>query len=1374
MQMNKYMNSHHNLHTMVLALLLLLAGAGQAMAEVNSDLKGMYISDIGSKVSSLTNGQWYLIRSTKDNTKYLSDPGDGSIGTGSEVSVESDASINAGQLFQATSSTLVSGNGLYLKLSASNSITSFTTTRSTINCSKSNWYDGFYFRSTDTNSNKYRYLYLNSGNQFAGNNSSNTNNNSYYLQLLPVTLAQKTDPIFGGWAGGDVTVDGTMQLGIWGLTFADLVLTSEDESIATVDASGLVTGVSAGTTNILMTCPGTGKYNEKVEKIAVTVNRKTIYYANMSVSAYEVEVGETIQMTVSSESDGVVTFSSSDETKATVDANGVIRGVSPGTVTISYSIGESNRYNAFNGGSQQITVKAATTTITSSVYYIMEKSTGKFLTRGRDWGYRSMVAPYGLPWRIEQNWDGTCKLYMYDMYTQGETSKAMGLDGYVDNTAPVYWTITGDKNECTLSYKGKYFAVNSDNTVNVQSTTADKWVFLTKTQYKDKLEAMQSLQDQSVAASQNIELTSGSLTAFLASNDFEAQDVTSKLESKPTEGGKWTSTKNYGSNLNFGSYGAELYQANGSFTQQVTGLEQGLYKVRIKALKRSGSNATCVTIGGEGYPLSDAYLSANGQTVCIKDWYSGHAGDANPNNTDQFVSLVNSGKYAADLYTTVGADGILDLSVLSEALQGYSWFVFNSVELTYYKDNRQSPSSLTISPSSLTLTAGETGSVTLDYGDWDGAASAITHTTPNTSVATISGSGTSYSVRAIGKGTTIVTFTLPETKNYRASTAELTITVGLASTNLQFDITSLELPIDGTATYLATTTSASSGAITYSSSNESVATVNELTGLVTAKKLGTATITATLAATNQFASATASYSLNVVRKQTTLQFRNVVNNTLSMVWGQEVVDGSTFDNAATTNSTSPISYVSDNFEVVTVDNNGMLTFHGIGTATITATVAQNETYQAAEARCFIYITDQNHYHLSIVNAPSRGVLVTIGSKTFTEDADFSVSGEITASMVKVATISSYTNTVTIDFVENNSVENPHIITVTYTLIPPTPGRFYRFSSYQGKAYLSGKASNVSGHADNLALSQTADNNAIIYVDDESHALFYGSGQYMSSNAQLVNVGGGTGASISFDAIAAANTGAFAIKVGDLYLRNANSYVEVDSKSVTGATDWIVEQVNALPVTLSAMGYGYGTLYSPVALQVPGGVSVFYIESMSDASGASDRDYSLKLEPIIGIIPAYTPVVIQGMPGASYDFPLVYSNTDAPLGNFALVRGTVPSILTSSQESDGTVYTLQPSKNGESVGFYPWRSSKNTGAYPQTVIQGFRAFMVYSESGADDVHFQFSESEGSGDASSIESIGNNVSVLQVYDLVGRKGNDQKKGLQIINGKKVLIK
>lgn len=1373
------MKSLLKLYTTVLALLL-LAGASHAVAAVNSDLQGKYISQVGGTWNSVSTGKWFYIRAYNNESYTIKDSGTGKVDTGGAITANMDAVSNAGQLFYVTSSgsnyIIQSGLGNYLSLVASEDGANFKTASTSVTVSRLfSWYTYYTIRSTDKDGNNYRYLYLNSSNKFTSikKSSSITLGNTYNFYFIEVTLAEKAECSFGANNIGTITVGQTSTINTWNIpTTVTARYESADSSVATVNSSGVVTGVGAGSTTINIIVPETASTKETTKSVTVTVTRKDVPTPTVSLTPTSINIGETAQMTVTTASTGVITYTSSNTKVATVDGNGVVTGVGAGTANISYTIGQSSQYNAYTGGNSQITV-INQYEVKTAVYYIMDKTTGKFLTRGRNYGYQSILAPYGLPWYFVSQGNNAYKLYMYDMYTQGTTNKGLGSNGYVDNSSPVNWTVSGDIQECTIAYNGKYIAVGSDDIANAQSTTANKWVLLSAEQYAAKIQEYQDAQDLSVAESQdNINLGNGSLEAFLAVNKFEEQDMTDQLQSMPTNGGKWTAQTVSGSTINYGTYGAEFYQTSGTFTQQVTGLEPGIYKVRIKALERTGSNSTCLSIGNEGYPLSEAYLTANGQTVCVKDWYSGHTGTTNPNTTSQFVTLVESGKYAADVFTTVSADGILNLKATVEALFTNSWFCFYGVELIYYKDTRREPSTLTVTPSEITLVAGKTGTVTLNYGDWDGSASSITHTDPVASIATITGSGTSYTVRAVGKGQTKVTFTIPETSKYRSATAELTINVNLAASSIAFDITSLELPIDGTATHVATNNSASSGAITYSSSNETVATVNPLTGQVTAKKLGTVTISATLAATSQFAAATATYTLNVVRKQTTLQFKNLTNNTLSKVWGAEVQEGTTFDNVAITNSTSTVQYSSDNYEVVTVDANGLLTFHGIGVATVTASVAQNDTYQAAEARSFIYVTDQQYYRLQLVNAPSRGVMITIGNKTFTEEADFVFSGELTASMVTVAAVSSYSSSVTINAVSDNSSTNPHIVKVTYTLIPPTAGKFYRVRSYKNGTYLSGKVSMVSGHEQNLSLTKTQDANLIFFLDSQNHILFFGNGQYMTGNCQLAEVGSSTLSTVQFVAADAANAGVFAIKVNNSqYVRDASTYVELDSKSVAGNTDWTVEPINSLPVTLSQYGYGYSTLYCPVALQIPGGISAFNIQTMDDASGATDRDYTLVLERIVGIIPANTPVILQGMPGATYDFPIAYSNTDSPLSSAPGVMGTAPALLTSSQESAGTVFTLQPTRGSSSVGFYPWQSSHSTGSYPQTVLQGFKAFIVSSASGISSFRFQ---NEEEGNETAIQMVGIDETPADTYDLQGRKADARSKGLLLINGQKVLIK
>ena len=67
----------------------------------------------------------------------------------------------------------------------------------------------------------------------------------------------------------------------------------------------------------------------------------------------------------------------------------------------------------------------------------------------------------------------------------------------------------------------------------------------------------------------------------------------------------------------------------------------------------------------------------------------------------------------------------------------------------------------------------------------------------------------------------------------------------------------------GDAAYTLAPTSASDGTITYSSSNTSVATVNSTTGAVTIVSAGSATISAAQAASGNYGTASANYTLSV-------------------------------------------------------------------------------------------------------------------------------------------------------------------------------------------------------------------------------------------------------------------------------------------------------------------------------------------------------------------------------------------------------------------------------------------------------------------------------------------------------------------------------
>ena len=112
-----------------------------------------------------------------------------------------------------------------------------------------------------------------------------------------------------------------------------LVWTSGNAKVATVDQNGLVTAVGAGTTTITATAGG------KSATCTVTVTAKPVPIETIALRDAAVSVGGTIQLepvfTPADTTQRDVTWSSSNSKIATIDANGRVRGVAEGKVTIT-------------------------------------------------------------------------------------------------------------------------------------------------------------------------------------------------------------------------------------------------------------------------------------------------------------------------------------------------------------------------------------------------------------------------------------------------------------------------------------------------------------------------------------------------------------------------------------------------------------------------------------------------------------------------------------------------------------------------------------------------------------------------------------------------------------------------------------------------------------------------------------------------------------------------------------------------------------------------------------------------------------------------------------------------------------------------------
>lgn len=143
-----------------------------------------------------------------------------------------------------------------------------------------------------------------------------------------------------------------------------------------------------------------------------------------------------------------------------------------------------------------------------------------------------------------------------------------------------------------------------------------------------------------------------------------------------------------------------------------------------------------------------------------------------------------------------------------------------------------------------------------------------------------------------------------------------------------------------------------SGAITYAVTDGNAASVNPSTGELTLLRAGTVTVTAVKAADDTYAKATASYTLTIQHAQDNgfaFQTPNPSDVSFSNGTYQNVASGG--------NGTGTISYAISKGDAASVNSaTGKLTFLHIGTVTVTATRAEDDTYDEVTAEYNLTIT----------------------------------------------------------------------------------------------------------------------------------------------------------------------------------------------------------------------------------------------------------------------------------------------------------------------------------------------------------------------------------------------------------------------------------
>ena len=290
----------------------------------------------------------------------------------------------------------------------------------------------------------------------------------------------------------------------------------------------------------------------------------------------------------------------------------------------------------------------------------------------------------------------------------------------------------------------------------------------------------------------------------------------------------------------------------------------------------------------------------------------------------------------------------------------------------------------------------------------------ITYKSSNESVATMTGVEGDVNLKAFG--TTTITASFAGNDYYNAAAdAQYVLTVSAAAATLTFAETACTGKV-GQAFNSPTLTIAPHNTLTvkYSSSDPTIATVVENTGVVMPNAEGTVMITATIADTQYAGSA--SYQLTISKSDSGLAFEST---TATATYGDD------FTPPALTNTHSlPVSYNSSNTAVAKVDaSTGAVTILKSGSATITANFSGNSTYEPSNTSYLLTVEkaaatlsyDQTAVEAKVgdVFTPSLTVTPTgLDIKYSTSDTNVAIvdnAGKVTARKVGSATITATVN-----------------------------------------------------------------------------------------------------------------------------------------------------------------------------------------------------------------------------------------------------------------------------------------------------------------------------------------------------------------------------
>ncbi len=369
---------------------------------------------------------------------------------------------------------------------------------------------------------------------------------------------------------------------------------------------------------------------------------------------------------------------------------------------------------------------------------------------------------------------------------------------------------------------------------------------------------------------------------------------------------------------------------------------------RVTALKTGSAKITCTASNGTIGTCS--VTIRNDPTTMKLDTSNLVLGVGEKHD---YSSTVNSG--AGAFYRGYASSNSLGLPVvraggLATAKKAGKYTIacttYNGVRAKCTVTVKEAPTSLSLGKTSASVTVGKTYTLSPTVSA-NSYSSTYTATSSNTAVATVSvSSDNKIIVKGVKAGTAIIT---AKTYNGKTATCKITVTSPVATLSIATTATTI---LKGNHAYIKATVTPASTAVTYSSSNTSVATVNS-NGIVTGKSAGTATITVNANGTKK----TQTITVSGTSSDTYVPYTTYTLNNQKTLYLKSV--GSTFSSSDTS--------------VCTVNSKGFVTAKKQGVAIITA------NYKGSKRTCAITVigSDPIRFSYSSPNSASKNEKVQL-------------------------------------------------------------------------------------------------------------------------------------------------------------------------------------------------------------------------------------------------------------------------------------------------------------------------------------------------------------------------------------------------------------